>query len=91
MLALYRRLLRLRAGSPALASGSWTRVASPAGTLVYDRTAGDEVRRVAINFTDVAVGAAAAADGWRLDLTTSSDRTWDGTLEPDEAVILAPS
>ncbi len=91
MLALYRRLLRLRAGSPALTSGSWTRVASPAGTLVYDRTAGDEVRRVAINFTDVAVGAAAPGDGWRLDLTTSSDRTWDGTLEPDEAVILAPS
>jgi alpha-glucosidase len=88
MLALYRRLLELRAGSPSLLTGSWTRVASPPGTLVYDRTAGAEKSRVAINFTEAAVDAASSTDGWRLELTTSNERTWGGTLEPGEAVIL---
>ena len=40
------------------------------------------MRRVAIDFTDVAVGAAAPGDGWRLDLTTSSDHTSDERSSP---------
>jgi alpha-glucosidase len=91
MLALYRELLELRAGSPSLVTGSWTRVASPPGTLVYDRAAGAAVSRIAINFTDAAVGGVAAADGWRVELATASERAWDGTLEPGEAVILFPA
>ena len=94
MLALYRRLLRLRAGSPALASGSWTRV----GLARRDarlRRARPATRCGGWRSTsrDAAVGAAAPGDGWRVELTTVAARrpTWDGTLEPDEAVILAPA
>ena len=84
MLALYRRLLALRPARRRSASGSWTRVASPAGTLVYDRTAGDDVRAGRRSTSrDVAVGAAAPGDGWRArPHDRRADRTWDGTLEP---------
>ncbi len=37
LLALYRRLLALRRRSPALSAGSWRRLDSPPGTLVYER------------------------------------------------------
>jgi alpha-glucosidase len=46
MLQLHRRLLALRRAEPALASGAWRALDGPAGTIVYERTAGE--RRVVI-------------------------------------------
>jgi alpha-glucosidase len=52
MLNLYRRLLALRKGSPALRIGSW--LAHPASSedlLVYRREADDETMTVALNLS----------------------------------------
>jgi alpha-glucosidase len=95
ILALYRRLLVIRRGSPALRNGSWRLLDSPSGTLVYERAWADDVRRIAVNFTEGRVERAATANGWRVELTSrgehASTRAWDGTVEPSEAVILSPS
>ena len=94
ILALYRRLLAIRRSSPALELGSWRLLDSPAGTLVYERSWDGDARRVAVNFGDRRVPDVAAADGWHVEITTEpgrEGRPWDGSLEPDEAVILAPA
>ena len=52
ILALYRRLLLIRQSSAALRVGSWRLLECPPGTLVYERSHADDVRRAAVNFTD---------------------------------------
>ncbi|MCZ2825879.1 MULTISPECIES: DUF3459 domain-containing protein [unclassified Modestobacter] len=52
VLALYRRLLSARRGSPALHQGSWTAVPAPDGVLAYERRADGDRRIVAVNFRD---------------------------------------
>ena len=91
ILALYTRLLAIRRGSPALELGDWRSLDSPADTLLYERAYHGDARRIAVNFGDRAVLDASAVDGWELELTTDhrrEGRPWDGSLEPDEAVIL---
>ena len=94
ILGLYTRLLAIRRSSPALEVGDWLSVDSPAGTLVYDRSCEHDARRIALNFGDRRVPDVAAADGWRIEITTArgrDGRPWDGSLEPNEAVILIPA
>ena len=55
MFALYRQLLSVRRSSPALTSGSLTRLEMPAGVLGYVRECGDDRRTVVINFRDTDV------------------------------------
>jgi alpha-glucosidase len=91
VLALYRRLLERRRRSAALAIGTWRLHDSPTGTLVYERSFGADVRLVAANFTDRLVAGLAAPDGWQVEVATHlerEDRSWDGGLDPAEAVVL---
>ena len=93
ILALYRRLLAIRRRSRALELGAWLLLDSPAGTLVYERSWESDIRRVAVNFGDGRASAVSPVDGWKVEITTErgrEGRLWDGALEPDEAVILAP-
>lgn len=93
LLALYRRLLVARRGSPALALGSWRLLDAPAGTLLYERRCNDDLRLVAVNFTEQDVEGVGTDDGWRVELATHrarEGRRWDGCLAPAEAVVLAP-
>lgn len=94
MLALYRSLLAIRRSSAALSLGNWRPLSSPADTLVYERSRGDDIRRVAVNFADERVADVVSADGWKLEITTDRDREgrpWNGSLEASEAVILSPA
>ena len=92
ILHLYRRLLAERRTSPALALGELTLLDAPAGCVAWERTAGRERRRVAVNFTgqDLELDL---ADGWRV--VVASDRQGEGkpfgdVLGADQAVLLAP-
>lgn len=92
ILALYRRLLLARRRSPALGTGNWRLLARPEGTLAYERRLGDDVRRVAANFTDGPVTGVIHDDRWRIEIATHRAREampWDGRLAPAEAVILS--
>jgi alpha-glucosidase len=94
ILVFYRRLLLIRRSSAALRVGGWRLLDCPPGTLVYERSHADDVRRAAVNFTDRDVRSVATVEGWEVELTTARDREgrhWDGTLAPSEAVVLAPA
>jgi glycosidase len=54
LLWLYRDLLALRRASPALHAGSYRSREAPEGVLAYERRAGGEAARVALNFGDAA-------------------------------------
>jgi len=54
LLWLYKNLLALRRASPALRRGSWRALDAPEGVLAYERDAGDQRARVALNFSDAA-------------------------------------
>lgn len=94
MLALYRSLLRLRRDEAVLRRGTMAvegpREAAP-DVLVYRRSLEGEELVVAVN-----MGDAAASPGLSGELVVSSraDRsagTFDGTLAPDEAVVIRPT
>ena len=55
MLSLYRELLTLRRSSPALTSGSLTRLQMPDGVLGFVRARDDDRRTVVVNFRDTEV------------------------------------
>ncbi len=95
VLALYRRLLAARRGSPALALGDLDLVSAPddPAVLAWTRSADGDRRAVAVNFT---------AEERRLDLPgdwsveVASDGAgegapWSGRLGPDQAVVLRPT
>lgn len=90
ILHLYRRLLAVRRGSPALAHGAWTADAAPAGVLAYTRTAGADRRRVLVNFGDAPVAYDArgtvvvATDG------TGEGAPFGGSLGAAQAVVILP-
>jgi len=85
VLALYRRLLELRRGSPALATGAFAWVdGAPDGVLVYRRQAGDESWTVAVNFTSEGRQVEVAGE---LALT-SDGAPFSATLGPHQAVLL---
>ena len=93
LLALYRRLLRVRGGSPALRHGAYRTLAARRGVYAYAREAEGEQLLVAINFSGseqrVALG------GGPADVVLSTDHTRAGTVDgagvalaPDEGVVL---
>ena len=88
MRIFYRRLLVARRGSPALRLGSFEETPAPEGVLAFRRVQGDDVRVVAVNFTERAVeirlsGAVeVASDG------AGEGETFTGRLEADQAVVL---
>ncbi len=88
MLHLYRRLLRVRRDSTALAQGALALRDAPEGTLIYERAAPGDRRLVLVNFTDEPVSVAVrgrvviASDG------AGEGAPWCGTLAPSQAVVL---
>jgi alpha-glucosidase len=91
MLHLYRRLLRLRRERPALHMGPLRLLAAPAGVLAWER--GDEDRlRVFVNFTASPAHVAGTTGTVLLgSLGPETARPFDGTVAPDEAVIVQPN
>ena len=90
ILHLYRRLLAARRGSRALHAGTWRRVDAPPGVLAYERTAGDDRRRVLANFGSDAVRLPLA--GWTVEVDTDAvdgeGAPWDGELRGEQAAVL---
>src|SRR5207248_10568012 len=62
ILHLYRRILAARRASPALQSGSWSPLPSPATVLAYSRVLGDDRRIVLVNFGDAPVAVPLGTD-----------------------------
>jgi hypothetical protein len=61
---------------------------------VYERSREGDTRRVAVNFGDRRALDVSAVDGWSVEITTGrgrDGRPWDGSLDPDEALILTPA
>ena len=85
VLHLTQRVLALRRESPALHRGRLELLDdAPDGVLAYERSAGEDRRRVWVNF-----GGAPAAlpDGWVVDLATADA---GHGLPPDAAAVLRP-
>ena len=86
-LQLAREALALRRGSEALRAGSLEPIDdAPARVLAYERSAGDERRRVWVNFGPGLVGL---PDGWQAELRTDAASSGD-PLCADAAAILRP-
>ena len=90
ILHLYRDLLALRGGSPALQLGSIEVLEAPEDVLVYERRLGDEVRSIAISFSPEAIRPALAG---LVEISSDPGRptgvALEGPLQPYEGVILA--
>jgi len=89
MFALYRRAIAERRRSPALHSGDWEELDSPAPVLAYRRRSGTDERVVAVNF-DARLQRLDLEGAWRAVLRTGDtavDR-WDGLVGPEEGVVL---
>jgi hypothetical protein len=65
---------------------------TPAGVLAYERVAndGDETFTVLINFTSQPVSVAVAGEIAVSSIASRRRERFDGTLAPDEAVVLRP-
>jgi alpha-glucosidase len=92
ILHLYRSLLAARRRSAALQLGSIEVLDSPDDVLVYERRLDDDVRIVAISFTDRPVELTVGLP--TLELSSYAARTvgavLEGVLQPYEAVVLRP-
>jgi glycosidase len=101
VLSFYRRLIALRAATPALQVGSLRlQPGEEIGVVAYTRETEDQVALVAINPTDGSVQwplpDVPGVRGWRVALTTSAASGTAGepgrgsslVLAPNEAVIL---
>ncbi len=90
--ALYRHLLALRRSSEALRQGSLELLPAPPGVVLYERSSGAETKVVAVSFASERL--LLGHEGWRVEAssdTTDWGTSFDGILEPDSAVVLAPS
>ncbi len=96
LLSLYRSLLALRRSHDALAIGDVTLVDAAEDVLAYQRRHAGECLLIALNLGD-ADAAADAAHGYlrrrgscidRCLLSTRPLRPMDGTLAPDEGLVL---
>jgi alpha-glucosidase len=88
ILHLYRRVLAARRASAALRLGDLTLLDAPDGVVAYERTHEGDRRTVLINFTSERHAVAVAGV---VDVSSTGARDgepFDGTLHPDEAVIL---
>lgn len=103
MLSLYRRLLRLRGGSPALFGGAYQPLEAPDGCFLYQRSAGSDHKLVALNFSadrlmipanELLVGYSQPNNTAQILLSTHLDRQENQSLShnlelrPFEGVIL---
>jgi len=95
MLNLYRRLLWYRRGSPALYGGNYQPLdAGDADVFVYLRTAGDERRLIALNFTaDHRRISVPGEDTGQIVISTHLDREGKVSLSklelrPHEGIII---
>ena len=90
MLALYKRLLRVRREHRSLQLGRLELADSQAGVLAYRRTLDDESLVVAVNFADspqpfdVDGRIVVSSDGAGLD------EDFGGTLAADQAIVVSP-
>lgn len=93
ILHLYRNLLAERKRSSALQIGDQALLDNPVGVLAWDRTNGDDRRRILVNFTGAPVEVGELTDGWKVAVSSigPSDLTSSAELAPDEAVILQPA
>ena len=95
MLTLYRRLIGLRRGEPALAGGAWKPLCVQGGAFVYLRMAGARRLMIALNMTDgprVILLQRSRQEG-RIVLSTHLDRDEepvadDSYLRADEGLIV---
>jgi alpha-glucosidase len=93
---LYRRLLELRRGSPALRRGTVSLVDAPRGVLAYERRERDDVVFVAVNFSGERchVDMPGEADGTVLVTSAGEGAAnmagarFTGGLGPEEAVVV---
>ena len=93
MFSLYRRLLALRRGSPALRAGTYRTLAAPEGVYAYERTLGQQRLSVAVNFGAAKIRLAPDAFAGRLLLSSDVSRPRSAdplVLATHEAVILEP-
>ncbi len=89
ILHLYRSILTLRRETPALRLGELELLTTPPGTLGYRRGSGPDAVTVLVNFTD---GHIPVEGSGAILLSTARDpeavASYDGTLLPDEAVVI---
>jgi alpha-glucosidase len=94
ILTLYRRLIALRRGSPALYAGSYAALETGEAVFAFVRVQGDERKLVAINFTGQPQQVNLPAGTGRIVLSTYLDRSAETvslaslTLRPHEGLIL---
>ena len=91
LFSFYRRLIRLRRGSPALRAGSYRTLPAPRGVFAYVREADGERMVVALNFSDRRHCVAFDGDA-RIALSTAGEREAESLrssfdLGPDEGLI----
>ncbi len=92
MLMLHRSLLELRRTTASLAVGSYRRVYTDDNVLVYEREAGGQRRRVALNLSGSPREVAWSGPRGRILLSTHLDRSDEGVagrlkLRADEGVV----
>jgi alpha-glucosidase len=91
VLSLYRRLIELRRGSPALSVGSFRQIYVDDDLLVYARDSAGEQLVVALNMSHAERALPEEVEGGlHVILSTSLDAGTPGRLRPDEGVILSP-
>jgi alpha-glucosidase len=95
MLTLYRRLIELRRGNPALTRGDWKPLCVQGGAFVYLRVAGAHRLMIALSMTDEphAILLERRLRGGRILLSTHLDRGEEPVeneldLRADEGVIV---
>jgi alpha-glucosidase len=90
ILHLYRRLLAVRRGAPALHAGWFTFLEAPPGVLAYERRYDEDERVVLVNFTDQP--KIAPLDGsWTVEVSSDgqpSGASYGGAVPPDTALLL---
>lgn len=96
VLQLTRRLIRLRASSPALRYGSWTELDLSRGVLAFRRELDDERFVCLINFTD-SVREVPLDGDWEIHVDSRAFRgeaelmPYEGSVQPGQALVLAPA
>ncbi|MBV9582107.1 MAG: DUF3459 domain-containing protein, partial [Chloroflexi bacterium] len=92
MLSLHRRLIELRRRTAALSMGAYSGVYGDEDVLVYERSAGDERVRVALNLSHAARSLAWAEPRAQVVVSTHLDRDGDVgeslDLRADEGVVI---
>ncbi len=90
LLSLYRSLLALRRSHDALAIGDVALVDAAEDVLAYQRRHAGECLLIALNLSDAARPLPLSADTCVAEVlaSTLADRPMDGTLVPDEGLVL---